>query len=235
VPEELTSAVAMLPFPDLPMVPEPLRRRHVAHIPISYLGSVPEGERLVEPLRALGTPLRETLGEVLYLESGKVFDEPDRPDAYRSVNVLLQDLEDLTRLTKLAGPSAPVMCVVGLRQLGGALARPPQVANAVGHREAAYSLSVLSPVEPGEEEVVRAVHRAAVEPWMDQAVGRSLNFSFGPLEEEQVRPAFAPRDYRRLTELKARYDPKVLFQSNHAIPPVLPAWRRASGPSSSLP
>lgn len=99
VPEELTSAVAMLPFPDLPMVPEPLRGRHVAHIPISYLGSVPEGERLVEPLRDLGTPLRDTLGEMPYLESGKVFDEPDRPDAYRSVNLLLQDPEDLTRLT----------------------------------------------------------------------------------------------------------------------------------------
>jgi FAD/FMN-containing dehydrogenase len=222
LPEELTSAVAMLPFPDLPMVPEPLRGRHVAHLQISYLGSVPEGERLVEPLRALGTPLRDTLGELPYLESGKVFDEPDRPDAYRSVNLLVQDLEDLTRLTKLAGPSAPVMCVVGLRQLGGALARPPQVANAVGHREAAYSLSVLSPVEPREEEVVRAVHRAAVEPWVDQAVGRSLNFSFGPLEEEQVRSAFAPRDYRRLTELKTRYDPNVLFHSNHAIPPALP-------------
>ncbi|HEY0690576.1 MAG TPA: FAD-binding oxidoreductase [Kribbella sp.] len=221
VPEELTSAVAMLPFPDLPMVPEPLRGRHVAHIPISHLGSVPDGERLVQPLRDLGTPLRDTLGEMLYLESGKVFDEPDRPDAYRSVNLLLQDPEDLTSLTKLAGPSAPVMCVVGLRHLGGALARPPQVANAVGHREAAYSLSVLSPVEPGKEEVVRAVHRAAVEPWVDQAVGRSLNFSFGPME--QVRAAFAPRDYRRLTELKARYDPTVLFHSNHPIPPALPA------------
>jgi FAD/FMN-containing dehydrogenase len=222
VPDELTSAVTMLPFPDLPMVPEPLRGRHVAHIPISYLGSAPEGDRLVEPLRALGRPLRDTLGEMPYLESGKVFDEPERPDAYRSANLLLQDPDDLTRLTKLAGPSAPAMCVVGLRHLGGALARPPQVANAVGHREAAYSLSVLSPVEPGKEEVVRAVHHAAVEPWVDQAVGRSLNFSFGPLEEEQVRAAFAPRDYRRLTELKARYDPNVLFHSNHAIPPALP-------------
>jgi hypothetical protein len=69
---------------------------------------------------------------------------------------------------------------------------------------------------------VNGVHRAAVEPWVDQAVGPSLNFSLGPLGEEQVRAAFAPRDYRRLTELKARYDPKVLFHSNHAIPPTLP-------------
>jgi hypothetical protein len=35
-----------------------------------------------------------------------------------------------------------------------------------------------------------------------------------------VRAAFTPWDYRRLTGLKARHDPHVLFQCNHAIPPL---------------
>ena len=222
VPEEMTSAVAMLPFPDLPMVPASLRGRHVAQIQVSYLGSAEEGQQLVEPLRALGPRLRDTLREAPYTESGTVFDEPDQPHAYRSQNRLLRELDPqaLATLTKLAGPSAPVICVVGLRHLGGALARPPQTASAVGHREAAYSLNILSPVEPDGEETVRAVHRDAVAPFAGQAIGRSLNFSYGPLDEDQVRAAFAPEDYRRLTELKARHDPHVLFHCNHAIPPL---------------
>lgn len=221
VPDEMTSAVSMLPFPDLPMVPEQLRGRHVAQLQICYLGSADDGQRLVEPLRMLGPILRDTLRQRPYTESGSVFDEPDQPHAYRSDNLLVDglDRQALATLSSLAGPSAPVMCVVGLRHLGGALARPPRIANAVGHRDAQYSVTVLSPVQPGEQDTVRATHRAALRPCAPHAVGRSLNFSYGPVEADQIRSAFAPADYRRLTELAARHDPDRLIACNHPIRP----------------
>ena len=222
VPEEMSSAVSMLPYPDLPVLPEPLRGRHVAQIQIAYLGPEEEGRRLVEPLRSLGPLLRDTLRVLPYTESGQVFDEPDRPHAYRSQALLLRDLEAgaLDDLMKAAGPAAPVMCVVGLRHLGGALSRAPRVPAAVGHRDAAYSVMVLSPVEPGQEEAVRRVHDEALAPLGSLSLGRSLNFSYGPLEEEQVRSAFAPADYERLTQLRARHDPGGLLRPNHVIPPA---------------
>lgn len=222
VPEEMTSAVAMLPFPDLPMVPAELRGRHVAQLQISYLGPAEQGRQWVEPLRALGPCLRDTLRELPYTESATVFDEPDQPHAYRSDNMLLRDLDPdaLSTLPALAGPSAPVMCVVGLRHLGGALARPPATPNAVGHRDAGYSLHVLSPVAEGELDTVHATHRRVLRPWSAHATGRLLNFSFDRLDEHSVRDAFAPQDYQRLAELKARYDPRSQLHSNHSIPPA---------------
>jgi FAD/FMN-containing dehydrogenase len=222
LPEEMTSAVSMLPYPDLPVLPEPLRGRHVAQIQISYLGGEDEGRRLVEPLRSLGPILRDTLRVLPYTESGAVFDEPDRPHAYRSQNLLVRDLDAgaLAGLTKAAGPSAPVMSVVGLRHLGGALARAPRTADPVGHRDAAYSVMILSPVEPGEEGTVRGLHDDALAPFVPHALGRSLNFSYGPLAEDRVRAAFAPADYERLTRLRARYDPHALLRANHEIPPA---------------
>ena len=219
VPEEMTSAVSMLPFPDVPGVPEELRGRHVAQLQICYSGPEQRGRQLVEPLRALAPLLRDTVREIPYSESGAVFEEPDQPHAYRSRNLLLRDLDPgaLATLPRRAGPAAPAMCVVGLRHLGGALSRPPRVASAVGRREATYSLAVLSPVEPDEESAVDAVHRDALAPFT--GIGCSLNFSFGPSDEERVRSAFDPADYRRLTELKALHDPRMLFHCNHAIPP----------------
>ncbi|SFB44399.1 FAD/FMN-containing dehydrogenase [Amycolatopsis marina] len=221
VPDELTSAVAMLPFPDLPMVPRALRGRHVAQIQISYAGPPEQAAGLVRPLRELGQPLRDTLRELPYTDSGSVFDEPDRPHGYRSANRLLSELDPdaLATLPKLAGPSAPVMCVAGLRHLGGALARAPRVPNAVGHREAAFSLTVLSPVEPGEEDAVRAAHRTVLDPWTRWTLGRSLNFTFGPSSEQEVRAAFTPADFSRLSEIRAEHDPQGLFLSNHVLPP----------------
>lgn len=222
VPEEMTSAVSMLPFPDLPMAPEALRGKHVAQVQISYLGSTESGARLVEPLRALGPRLLDTLSEVPYIESGAVFNEPDEPHGYRSTNLLLRDLgpDGLDSLTQLTSPAEPVMSVVGIRHLGGALARGPQVSNAIGHRDAEFSLGILSPAQPTEDEMVRALHREALRPWAGQAMGPALNFTFSPLDEHEVRSAFAPQDYRRLTEIKTRHDPSVLFRCNHPIPPV---------------
>lgn len=220
LPEELTSGVTALTYPDLPVLPEPLRGRQVAQVQIAFLGSAREGRRLVEPLRSLGPVLRDTLRDLPYTESGTVFDEPDRPHAYRSQNLLVRGLAPraLAGLAEAAAPSSPVLTVVGLRHLGGALARAPRTAGAVGHRDAAYSVTVLSPVGEGERETVREVHRAALAPLADAAVGRSLNFSFGPLDEDGVRSAFAPADYERLTRLRARYDPHGLLHANHRVP-----------------
>jgi len=81
----------------------------------------------------------------------------------------------------------------------------------IGHRDAAYSLTVLS---PGKGDLT-ALHRAILEPWAAATIGRSLNFSFGPLTPDEVREVFD--DYDRLTELKHRYDPDRRLAPNHEI------------------
>ena len=145
VPDEVTSAIALLPIPDIPPVPEPLRGKYVAQVQLAILGD--RGEELIKPLRAIGRPALDTVGELPYAESGKIFAEPERPDSYSSRNVLLSDLDPdaLATLPKLAGPGAPAMCVIGIRHLGGALSPSRRSTNAVGHRDAAYSLTVLTP------------------------------------------------------------------------------------------
>ncbi|GAB3559322.1 FAD/FMN-containing dehydrogenase [Actinopolyspora lacussalsi] len=223
VPEEMTSAVTMLPYPDVPGVPDSLRGRHVAQLQFSYLGAAADGERLVEPLRGLGEPLSDTLRELPYSESGTVFDEPEQPHGYRGRNLLLDELGDreLSDLVERTGPEAPVMCVTGIRHLGGALAREPEVPDSVGHRAAGFSLGVLSPLEPGSgEEEVRKPHDEVLAPFEARALGHSLNFSYGSLAPERVRTAFDPATYRRLAELKAYYDPDALLHTNHPIPPL---------------
>lgn len=221
VPDEMTSAVAMLPFPDLPAVPEPLRGRHVAQIQVCYAGPERDGERLVASLRTSGPLVRDTVRELSYADSGSVFDEPDSPHAYRSDNVLLDDLDPsaLATLPERAGPAAPVMCVVGLRHLGGALARQPDIPSAVGHRQARYSLTVLSPITPDNEITAREVHQRALAPFRTSAAGRSLNFSYGPLGEREIRDAFEPQDYDRLAAVADRYDPHTLLACNHPVSP----------------
>ncbi|MFI7059801.1 FAD-binding oxidoreductase [Kribbella sp. NPDC050124] len=207
VPDEVTSGVALVPFPDIPPVPAPLRGKHIAQLQLAILGD--HGPELIEPLRGMPTVL-DTVGELPYAESGKIFAEPERPDSYSSHNVLLRDL-DADALAIL--PKTASQRVVGIRQLGGALSRPPAVPNAVGHRAASYSLTVIS---PGQGDVT-GLHREILEPWTAATIGRSLNFSFGPLTPDEVREAFDRDDVDRLVELKDRYDPDQRLTPNHQL------------------
>ncbi|MDT0302644.1 FAD-binding oxidoreductase [Streptomonospora wellingtoniae] len=223
VPEATTSAVTLLMLPDAAGVPERLRGRHVAQVQICHAGPVGQGRRLARELVALaGDPVRSTLRELDFSESGAIFDEPEVPHGYRSQNLLLESLGEgaVEELVRRAGPEAPLMCVAGLRHLGGALAREPEGAGAVGRRGAAYLVSVLSPVEPGGEGAAGGLHRRVLAPFAGQGVGRSLNFSFGPTAPEDVASCFVPAVYRRLRQVKAAYDPEDRIRANHPIPPA---------------
>ena len=206
VPEDVTSAIAILPIPNIPQVPAPLRGKYIGQVQLAILGD--GGEQLIESLRAIGKPVLDTVGELPYVDSGQIFAEPEHPDSYTSCNALLKDLDALETLPELAGPSASRMHVIGIRHLGGALARQPGIPNAVGHRDAAYSLTVLT---PGKGDAGPEV----LEPWGPSTVGRALNFSFGKLTDEEVAEAYD--DYERLTKLRRRYDPTGRLQANHQL------------------
>jgi FAD/FMN-containing dehydrogenase len=219
VPDEVSSSVGLIPMPDLPAVPQPLRGRHVVHVRVAYTGPAADGERLVEPLRAIGPRLIDKLGDMPYTAAGSIYNEPAQPHAYSGTNAFLAGLDEPAARTvwELAGPAAPVPCVVELRHLGGALATPPEVPNAVGHRDAAYLLRVLSPLDPDPT----ATHDrlfAALKSWTTG--GRCLNFLYGKKTADQVREAYEPADYERLTRLKAGYDPADLFRLGDHIPPA---------------
>lgn len=219
LPEPMTSAVSMLRYPDGPPFPEPLRGRYVVRIQLCWTGAPDEGERLAAPLRRLGTCLSDTLRELPYRDSGSVFAEPDAPHPYRSSVVLLPDLDEagLDTLRRGAG-TAGLTCVVGIRHLGGAMARAPEVPNAVGHRDAGYLVSVLSPVSGAQVAQVAGTHRALLGSWPDRSLGTSPNFGFGPRTPDQVRDGYEPADARRLGALRAAYDPDRLLRPNHPGP-----------------
>ncbi|WP_067451003.1 FAD-binding oxidoreductase [Actinomadura macra] len=224
VPDEMTSSIALIPVPDVPAFPEPLRGRHITHVRIAYVGDSADGERLVAPLRAIGPRLIDTVADMPYTESGAIHNEPPVPMAYTSTNIVVKDLgADVVRtLLDLAGPGAPDRAVVEIRQLGGALAAAPAVPNAVGNRDAGYLIGVLSKFGPGtDEDAVHALHTRCRELLGPHSSGQILNFLFGAdATPERVREAFAPATYQRLAQLKAVYDPANLFRLNHNIPPA---------------
>ncbi|MFJ9976195.1 FAD-binding oxidoreductase [Streptomyces cyaneofuscatus] len=214
VPETLTSSLAALVYPDLPQLPEELRGRYVISVRVACTGDVAEGERLVAPLRALGRSaavLSDSLREMPYADSHTIHSDPPFPHAYYGDSAVLgePDAERTVQAFELAGPRAPMMTVVQLNHLGGALAARPEVPNAVPYRDAGFLLRLLSPLDGTEVGAVRALYGEVGRVLEPAVLGRSLNFSFGG--GDRTAGFHEAETAKRLAGLVSQYDPAGLF------------------------
>ncbi|MET9090569.1 FAD-binding oxidoreductase [Streptomyces cyaneofuscatus] len=214
VPETLTSSLAALVYPDLPQLPGELRGRYVISVRVAFTGDVAEGERLVAPLRALGRSaavLSDSLREMPYTESHTIHSDPPFPHAYYGDSAVLgePDAERTVQAFELAGPRAPMMTVVQLNHLGGALAARPEIPSAVPYRDAGFLLRLLSPLDGTEVGAVRALYGEVGRVLEPAVLGRSLNFSFGG--GDRTAGFHEAETAKRLAGLVSQYDPAGLF------------------------
>ena len=104
-----------------------------------------------------------------------------------------------------------------VRHLGGAAARAAPGCGALGRLDVPFTTLTfgLAPDPEAKAEVARELVRLhdRLAPW--DSGRRYLNFAESPMDVETIYP---PESYRRLCELKARYDPGHLFRANHPLP-----------------
>lgn len=192
LPEQVTAGLSVVPYPDWAALPPALRGRRVARIAVTVREHRPTGshrgpgsvERLLAPLRAAARPAEDTIGPMRPTESARVYAEPAAPHAYTGENLLVDALTPagLDALAALDGP----MTVVGIRHLGGALARPASAPDTVAGRDAAYLVGALSPLDPDESVAAPAAAVAAADPsralrpFAPARLGTQPGFGFGP-------------------------------------------------------
>ncbi len=224
VPEAMTSSLAFLRLlPDVDAVPAPLRGRSVVHLRIAFTGPARDGERLVEPLRGVAPTLLDSVGPMPYTDVAQIHGDPVDPGPYHDRSGLLRDLDAPAADAVLAwtGPGPHNRSdVVEIRHLGGAFARPAD--NAVGFRDAAFTLFTVARAPAGAVDAVRA-HQdgliSAMAPW--RTGGPCLSYLGGDEgATERVAAAYEPSTYRRLRQVKRALDPGNTFRANHNIPPA---------------
>ncbi|HZS57641.1 MAG TPA: BBE domain-containing protein, partial [Gemmatimonadaceae bacterium] len=220
LPDAMTSSLAVIPFPDVPAVPEPLRGRHVAHVRIAYVGDAGAGERLITPLRGIGPRLMESLTTLPYSANASIYNEPTAPVAYYQSNAMLEAIDDdlIRAILDLGIARFKVVGVIEIRHLGGAMARPPAVDNAVGHRAAQYLLRIITPrLEPADTAAVKSGHESLLSALEPRTLGYCLNFMSAGTRPEAMSRFYDADAYRRLVELKAIYDPANRFRFTNAM------------------
>ncbi len=212
-PDSLTSSLSMVPFPDQPPFPEQLRGRHVATLHITHVGARAQADALLAPLRRLG-PMTDTVGTMPYAQTPRIFNDPDRPHAYRGDAIALTDLDParLDDVVRASAPGSPVMTILQLNHLGGALAGSPSSENAVSHRAARYALRVLVPTDGHDRATVAEAEARVLRPFGRRTLGHVRNFVFGQ-PAPRLGDCYDPAVAARLAEVAERLDPSGRFGS----------------------
>jgi FAD binding domain len=210
LPEQATTSVALMQLPPLPMVPPPLAGRPTVTVRYAWTGSTSDGSDALAALRAVATPIADTIGTLPFAAIGAVHTDPVEPMPVHEETDLLHSLpaEAIDALLAVAGPGAgSPQLMVELRQLGGALARAPRHPDVLCHRGAAYNLTVIGAMVPPVAAMVPghgAAVRAALAPW---ATGGALPCFAAGTGAERLARSYDPATLATLTALAATYDP----------------------------
>jgi FAD/FMN-containing dehydrogenase len=227
-PDELGTVVRLGTVPPLPVIPEDLHWRPAVAIACCYAGAVEEGERVVRDLRRFGTPLVDLFAPRPYAAFQSALDD-----------TVLHGWHYYWKAADLAGLSDDAISVIAdhayaarsprsysaMFHMRGAVARVAQDATAYAGRDVTHNI-VIDAVWLPEESVA---HAAAETAWVrrffrdlepHRADGVYVNFLDADDDSSRVREAYGDRTYRRLAEVKAKYDPDNVFRHNKNIRPA---------------
>ncbi|WP_193318005.1 MULTISPECIES: FAD-binding oxidoreductase [Streptomyces] len=227
LPRQMHSSLAVVPFPDVPQLPPPLRGRRVAHLRVAWTGAPAEGEALLAGWRERG-PLAVSWGELPATAVRTLHQEPDDPAPFTQDSALLDRVDDavVRAFAEAAGPGAGRAHVVEVRHLGGALAQPagrpfPGVRRSASHLLSAVSI-LLGP--DGTPEATGAVRGRLFDAVAGRSLGRLGNFTGGgeDMSAAVAADAYEPAELARLRAVKARLDPGNAFRHNANIEPAGP-------------
>ncbi|MDI4232770.1 FAD-binding oxidoreductase [Bradyrhizobium sp. Arg237L] len=190
----------------------------------SHCGSLDAGEKAVSPLKQFGSPILDAVGQMTYCDLNGMLDAgyPKGAFNYWKSTFLRQLSDDAidTMIQCFARCPSPMGQLL-LEHIHGAVARVGVQDTAFPHRANGYNFIVLSQwTEPAITDQCIAWARetyAAMEPFA--AAGRYVNYLGDDEPGDAVSAAYGP-NYRRLQELKTKYDPKNFFRMNQNIRPL---------------
>ncbi len=221
-PESLSTISFLMPAPPAPFIPEAIHGQPTLAIMFVYDGDAESGQAALEPFRQLATPMAELVMPMPYVGIYEMLKDAEQrsPASHRSL--FLETLDDAaidTILERMAAPSSPV-AMTQIRILGGAMARVGAEETAFAHRDAPVMVVIVTPFEDMAEAPVHAAWtQAYYEALRPRATGVYSNF----LEaegEDRIHEAYPEATYRRLADIKRRYDPSNLFRRNQNIAPA---------------
>jgi FAD/FMN-containing dehydrogenase len=226
-PDEVTSVAVAITMPAAPELPPAIHNQACLVVGGVYVGTPDEGMKVMQPLRALGTPLADISQPMPFSMVQTAFD-PLFPmgklqSYWKAQNLAALPDEALAIIAARANQRPSPLTLVVTFQMGGAI-------NTVGPTETAYaerSAPWMSSIDGNWDN--RADNAANIA-WVRESFKQIAPYSTGTTysnftgQADETVGALAASAYganmARLRRIKAQYDPDNFFRLN---PNILPA------------
>ena len=222
VPNEVNTIVFHRRAPAMDLWPKPLHGKHVVIVGLCYAGDVNEGDDVLRPMRAFGSPVFDACARMPYVAHQAFFDAA-LPWGwwyyFRGCDVaeLTDEVIDITvehalRIRSLK-TSFPIF------HLGGAMGHHREHDTAFSGRRAGHTFNCGGVTETAagfDEE--REWARGLWDALRPHHVGAYVNF-LQDEGRERVEEVYGADKYNLLRALKKKYDPDNFFRLNQNISP----------------
>jgi hypothetical protein len=213
-PDELPAYAGLISMPDgTPAV----------GVMACYCDDLTEGERVLKPLRAFGSPVFDAIQPTSFPTMQKLVDEmsPDSTHNYWR-STFIRDFSDevIDLIIEHGNRMESRLSRIVIQFFGGAAGRVAPADTAFAQRQAEYNVGIETQwTDAAESEKHIGWTRTlsdALRPYSSN--GYLLNF-IGNEEPDTIRAAFGS-NYARLVELKTKYDPTNFFSLNQNVAPM---------------
>jgi hypothetical protein len=221
-PDELGIAFAAALAPPSPVLPPEQYGKPVVGLVLVWAGDPAEGERVIAPIRAIGSPIGEMVRRIPYVALQSMLDggAPHGRHYYWKAHRAprLTDEVIATIVDRVQNITSPFSQIGGWA-IGGAVSRIDPSETAVGQREIGFEINFNAGWAPSDPDPQRHISwvREGWQTLRPFAAGVYANF-LSDEGAEGLEAAYGGR-LRRLTALKDRYDPENIFRLNANIPP----------------
>jgi len=223
-PDELTSMALVMAAPPAPFIPPDLQGKPVVGIALIYSGDFEEGNRVVDPLRKLGTPLVDIVGPMPYPGIFQFTEDASQYGIRQYTRSVMVDTADEALISALVASGAADVpsehALFQVRILGGAVKRGDASGAAFAQRDkGALILAVVYGYDEANTERHVAWADRLYEAMRPFGTGAYLGFMMGD-GQERIGEVYPPATLERLRQVKRRYDPTNVFHRNLNVEPA---------------
>jgi len=222
-PPELTCPLVLRLAPPAPWIAKEVHGKPIIVVLFCHSGRIEDGEKLAAPLKAFRSPVGDVLQRRSYVSQQSLLDATQpKGRRYYWKSEFLPRCEQglLAKAAEHAGRIISPHSGIILFPIDGTLHRLPENHSAVGNRDAGAVINITAAWEKADEDKMNIEWARAA--WRDtrrfSTGGTYINFLTE--EEGADRTQAAYRDnFRRLVEIKTRWDPDNVFRINKNISP----------------
>ena len=219
-PEALSTIANVMPAPPMPFLPAEVHGKLVILGMIAYAGDDAAAQQAIAPFRALAKPYADFIKAGPYTSMYPPEDPDYHPTAVARTLFMnrIGTAEGQQIVATLMSADA-MMRVIQIRVLGGAISCVAPDATAYAHRAAPIMVNVAAFYTTPEDRLKQdkwvADFAAALR---QEEKGAYVNFLAD--EPARIREASPDAVWSKLQQVKAKYDPRNLFNRNQNIVPV---------------